>query len=609
MSSDPNHDNEAVIGSGYVRSYPKLYAARLPYEPIIERSRINPYRSAQTTMLRYVNKDDKIAVINEQLTRLQKIMLEDAFIADSTTRRCVVLFAKFLMGKRTKTTIDVIREFMTPEMQEQVVSNTLNSPEAHKARTFIDQTNRKVKFREKLEGAIIQCKIGGRSVLKVEEEKGIPTDLKLLNWGKLGKVYTDRKTWELLAVEYADRKKEEPLRAEEIIYFPWQDYNVVADSLYMGASAVLPIVDITRVIRAVLSQDLPEASEALWADAGVHKFPPNTTKTAMNEFVNNFRGGRWHATSTDVEIQTFDLRPKVGEMIQMVRELQMMIIENFGIPEYLISSKNVPNRAVADLAMNVWRESDLNHARSWLQGIIEPQWYDTLMILDQGEDFDIEKFKLKAKLEFEDITFETLKDRAETVIMLLQAGLMTLEKACKILDLEDVYEQILAQQKALERQRKEELEIMREEREAEQRASNNNSNNNNGNGDSRRFPPDEEEEEEEDEERAPTPRTRRTRQGSVMKLYDEEKQALINSLVQASKQGQQEQQKPVIPQENPKDKELQDLQIKLKEKEIAEANERIAKLQQENKNLKDQQETTKRIKEKLDSLKQPTNPQ
>ena len=52
------------------------------------------------------------------------MMLEDTFVADGTVRRAVTLFAKFLLGKRTKTVVDINREFMSPDMQEQAVADT-----------------------------------------------------------------------------------------------------------------------------------------------------------------------------------------------------------------------------------------------------------------------------------------------------------------------------------------------------------------------------------------------------------------------------------------------------------------------------------------------------
>jgi len=511
--------------------------------------------------------DKKVAVLNEVLSKVQKMMLEDVWVSDAIARRCITLFANFLLGKRTVTTVDVNREVLQPDLQEQIVAHAFNEAELNKFKMFVDRINRQTKFHDKLEGAVIQTQIGGRSVLKIETESvgaegGEPVDLKLLNWGKLGRVFADKNTWQLLGVEYADRAKDEPLRADEIIYFAWQDYNISPDSMYHGNSALLPVVDICETKRIILSEDLKEAAKVSTSDAGMVKFPPNTSRQAMDQFTKQFIGGQWHATSSDVTVETFDLRPKIQDMTNTVKEFDSMIITGLGLPEYVINSKNVPNRAVADVAMNVWREADLNHARTWLRGIIEPQWYDSLMLIHFGEDIDVGTFWAKCKLEFEDITYETLKDKAETVIMLMNAGLMTIEKACKILDLEDVLEQIQAQQKLMQQQQKRELEMMRLERENQQ---NNSSAPSNGQPDTGEED-DPEAETEDDNRRKPRIRAKQASDAEAMrKEFEKQKQELLEKLVKASEAKAQ----PVTIKNNNKEEEtaLQKRQIDIMERE------------------------------------------
>jgi len=257
----------------------------------------------------------------------------------------------------------------------------------------------------------------------------------------------------------------------------------------------------------------------------------------------------------------------------------------------------VPNRAVADLAMNAWRESDLNHARTWLQGIVEPQWYDSLMML-RYPDMDLERFWLKAKLEFEDITFETLKDRSEAIIPLYQAGLITIEKALKILDMEDVLEQIQAQQRILAAQRKEELEMMRmeQQRRAEQAQAAQNSRGSDG-------PVRKEEEEEEG------PPVRATRRASLSfpinavtkEELEKQKTEILEKLAKAAEQSS------IIAASNnntSKQKQYNELEAKLQERQ--------AKLDEEERKLRmktwqDTQEVLSKAKARLEVLEKNGN--
>lgn len=535
-------ETDSSNNNNNVYNFP-VFGARFPTTPTISRRGYNPYRTAARTDKFEWSEGKEVAVIPETLTKGQKIRLEDAFIIDQTIRRGVTLYAKFLLGKRTKTAIDINKEFMTEEIRNEALKTTFSQSEIDDLKTNIDKVNRQVNFRDKAEAAVIQALVGGRSALLVEKQGQMPMDLKVLNWGKLGKVYADPDDWKMIGVDYADRKREEgPLLAEEIIYFTWQDYHVSPDSLYHGSPHILPVLDMSETIRIITQEDLKESAKIGWADTGAIKFPPNTSEAKMREFVEKFAVGSWNATSQSVEIESHGLQPKLREMMEIIIQGRRIIQQGLGLPSAVMQFEEIQNRATAELALNGWRESDLNHARSWLQGILEPQWFDSLIQI-KYPDLDINNLWVKAKLEFEDVTFETLKDRAEAVIPLFQAGMIPLEKALKILDMEDVLEQMLAEQKKMEKQRAQELEMMKIEREERETTG--------GNG---KAVPKEEEEEEEEEE-PPKVRQRRASQEIEKQKYIEElKQAAISNAVARA-----EQQPPSPPKE--------DIQIKLKEAE------------------------------------------
>jgi len=460
---NPNNTNEdnTFVAPLFAR---RLSVSNYPRSSVLRPSNYGRYRHAQVTRLEALA-GTKVEVLKDPYTRLDKIKFQDAYTNDSMVRRCINLYVKFLLGKRTNTVIDINKEFTTPEMQEQVLSNTFNEAEINELKTWFDRINRRVKFHKKIQAAVTQAAVGGRSALFIETQQGgVPVELKITNWQKLGAIFVDKGTWQMLAVETGDRSKDDPFLADEIIYFSNLDYNIRPDSLYHGISDVEPVADMAETLRYAVSEDLKEAMRSAWAKSGMIKFPPNISKAKADELLAMFQPGIWNATSQDVKIETFDLDPKIQQMIDLIVEGQRYIYRGIGVPGGIVGFEDIQNRATMDLVLNGWRESDLNDRRTWLQDTLEPQWFDSLLKI-RYPDINLKDMKVKAKLEFEDVTFETLKDKSEALIPLYQAGVIPLEKMLKLLDMEDVLEEVLAKQRQLEKQRKDELEMMRLERE------------------------------------------------------------------------------------------------------------------------------------------------
>jgi hypothetical protein len=390
-----------------------------------------------------------------------KSRFEDSYRVDPIIRRGINLAAKFTLGKRTKVVVDMAEEFIDARFAEDDVDGMLTDDEVIQLKTRIEQVNWKVKFHEKLKAAVIQCKVYGRSALLIEkDENGFPIDLKVLNSRKLGTVYADPDTWELVAVEYEDREKTNPLRPDEIIYLTNQDFHVSPDSLYYGLSEIETIVHVSEANRLIDEEDLKEGNRGSWAHHGLIKFPPNVTDEEVEEFLANFYPGTWNGTSQDVVVETHNLNIAVTELVHERNENDKRILRGMGIPAFLIGFEDVTNRATTVAVLHAWRESELSDYRTWLQNLLEPQWFGMLagLILP---DKDWEKMKMKPRLEFEDITFDSLEEKVKSVMPLFQGGLISMHKALKMLDMEDEIEHIMETSEELDEIRKKEL-IVRE---------------------------------------------------------------------------------------------------------------------------------------------------
>ncbi len=479
-------------------NYP-LFANRIPtpsYEGILE----NQFKSASAgNMVTLNGKEIRIAMLTDPYNAYVKAQIEDSYRKNHVIQHGIHLYTALLLGKRTKTIVDVNREFMNLDVQKQTLANTFNDAEIDKTRTWCDRINRQVKFHQNLYSLALQSRLGGRAAMGVEtgtigEFKKVPIALKLLNWRKLGQVYADINTWEFLGVEYADKKTEAEARAAatttrrptsitvknnpnnnkptvredsiyqaaDLVYLPHADHHVTANSLYYGTSVIEPLLDISHANRIINEEDLKEAPRIAWTSNGRVIFPPNTPRPKIVKFMQEFRPG-WNGTTLDVDVKTDGLEVNIDGITNLRTLNNGELQQGLRLPSFVMGrDKDVPNRSVAEISMHVWRESELNYSRTWLQDYLETQWFDSLIQIRYPQ-LDINDMWIKAKLEFQDITFESLKDRVDALVPLVQNKWIPIEKALDIWDMSDVKDQVLAMQAQVEAEKQKEMQLRMEE--------------------------------------------------------------------------------------------------------------------------------------------------
>ncbi len=482
-------------------NYP-LFANRIPtpsYADILE----NQFKSASAgNMVTLNGKEIRIAMLTDPYNAYVKAQIEDSYRKNHVIQHGIHLYTALLLGKRTKTIVDVNREFMNLDVQKQTLTKTFNDEEIDKTRTWCDRINRQVKFHQNLYSLALQSRLGGRAAMGVEtgtvgEFKKVPVALKLLNWRKLGQVYADINTWEFLGVEYADKKTEAEARATatttrkttttitpiknnnnttnrptvredsiyqaaDLVYLPHADHHVTANSLYYGTSVIEPLLDISQANRIINEEDLKEAPRIAWTSNGRVIFPPNTPRAKIIKFMQEFRPG-WNGTTLDVDVKTDGLEVNIDGITNLRTLNNGELQQGLRLPSFVMGrDKDVPNRSVAEMSMHVWRESELNYSRTWLQDYLETQWFDSLIQI-RYPDLDINDMWIKAKLEFQDITFESLKDRVDALVPLVQNKWIPIEKALDIWDMPDVKEQVLAMQAQVEADKQKEMQLRMEE--------------------------------------------------------------------------------------------------------------------------------------------------
>jgi hypothetical protein len=348
----------------------------------------------------------------------------------------------------------------------------LSEQELRELFRMISDVNRRVKFHERVKAALTQAYVYGRAALLVEtDQQGVPTELKLLNSKKLETVYVDPQSWKMMAVDYSDRPKEEPLLAEEIIYFANQDFHISPDTLFYGLSRLETVVHVSETNQLLDEIDLKEGARSMWAGSGVIKFPPDTPDELVEEFVGGFYPGTWNATSQNVQIDTYTLRLDYISLAHVREQNDKRIIRALGVPSFLVGFENISNRATSEEVMISWHESELDAERTWLQDVLEPQYFDYLIGIrfpdllktknDPTRILTGEAQPVRVKLDFQNISFETIREKSEAIVPLYDRGLCTPEKALELLRWQDQTDAVLAEleRREMVKQRQQEMDF------------------------------------------------------------------------------------------------------------------------------------------------------
>ena len=125
------------------------------------------------------------------------------------------------------------------------------------------------------------------------------------------------------------------------------------------------------------------------------------------------------------------------------------------VPMFLIF-EDTANFATASQALQAWKVTTIDYYRTVLQGILEKYWYNPLIADHFGIDIsDVLTQKIKIKAEFEDIVFDTYKDKVDANVALVNSGVFTDEFALENLG----YDKFLQ----LKRELNQELEAQKEE--------------------------------------------------------------------------------------------------------------------------------------------------
>ena len=179
----------------------------------------------------------------------------------------------------------------------------------------------------------------------------------------------------------------------------------------------------------------------MWAGYGLLKVPPIRNVAEVQQFLDQFQPGKWTAISQDIIAEVHELGHDIQGLILERNENEKLILRCLNVPAAILGFENVQNYATLQEVLAAWKESVLEEERTWINSILEPQWFDTLLAKILNID-NLEELKWRMMLEFEDIALENLKDKVIAVLPLYEAGLIPPNKVLEFLGFDDIVDQV-----------------------------------------------------------------------------------------------------------------------------------------------------------------------
>jgi len=385
---------------------------------------------------------------------------------DPVVRSAINRKVSFVLGREFKTVLDTVDTFPNKTEYRAALNAIMSDQEYKNARRVVDRLNRKVNFQLALKAAVIQSKVYGRSALLIDgpltdpethEPIGIPKtgldedlirliDVKILNGKLLGQVRINENTWQVQAVLYntTQRGLNDPqnyIKADRMIYFTNLNYHISPQTIHYGYSDVEPIQHISETNRIMNEQDLKEINFTMWAGFGLIKVPGTRNVTDVEQFLANFKGGRWSVISQDVQVEVHQLTNDLKTLIQERRENEQLILRSLNVPAMILGFEDIQNYATAQQVLQAWKESVVEEERTHINLTIGAQWLNKAFAsaLNYEDPWELDA---RMKLAFEDVAFENLKDKALAYLPIYEAGLIPDEKLLEIFGLDDVIDQL-----------------------------------------------------------------------------------------------------------------------------------------------------------------------
>lgn len=415
------------------------------------------------------------------LSRQQLLQCADAYTNDSTLRTAINKHIDFILGDRTKFTVELneeLTEFATDEERDALQSE-LKSAEVDDLRTKTIRINKRVELHVHLVQLWISAFIFGRSLSNIIRfprndefpQFGEPRALLNLNTTRIVDVNVDTKTGDFKGYyyDYGIVDKNKVLIPSTALIPLWiDDANIYDNTMYSGTSPIWPLLNLVYTNQIINDEDLPEAAKTTWSKFAL--IYSGTSKQSVTARINDqLKAGTALVHNQEkMKSEVYDLGKDIRELTDVRAKNAQYMVQGTGLPIFFLF-EDVPNFATAGATLASYKVSTLLRYRTMLRGILEKYWYDPIL----ADHFnipleDVISLRIRVRAAFEDIIFDTFKERVDALAILFDKGIYDEEKVLKELDAEDVLERRRQLEDVEKQEMQEEIDKFKEQQAANQ---------------------------------------------------------------------------------------------------------------------------------------------
>lgn len=396
--------------------------------------------------------------IRSVLTRSQLLECADAYTNDGIMRRLVNILVMGIKGKRVGQVIKPNEELTIGLDDEELIklneSITKNDRVPDLQRNLI-RINARVSFNERLDTFLKSFFVFGRAILEIkrfptnggfdnttgQEGEGTfpiygePRALLPLNTIRITDVQIDQSTYDLKGITYDDGTSttKRVIKPINMIFGVNDDNNLYDNTNYSGVSPVWTCLSTSQSNIAINDEDIPEATRQVAQKFGfLYTGTNNPSHTA--QIREQLANSTWLIHNNEkLKPEVHDLARDLTELPE-VREFNSKYMTwSMMVPMFLLF-EDTANFATASQALQAWKVTTIEYYRTVIQGILEKYWYNPIIADHFGIQVeDVISQKVKIKAEFDDIIFDTYKDKVDAVSTLTNASIITDEMALELL--------------------------------------------------------------------------------------------------------------------------------------------------------------------------------
>ena len=311
------------------------------------------------------------------------IRFHESWREDGITSMAVEVLAQSILGDHFRTVIDVNDEFDTTDERKATLDALKNNPKLKSFKREIDIINKDTKATTNFKALFIQAAVFGSDAAIIERDPktSLPTALKILPAMSLGRRFVDKRSWQLIGLEYLDYKfPQSILKSEDLFYIALRNYHMSPGTYQYGYSLFEKIISLSETNRVINQRNLPETNFRLWSPMLLIKMPNNVNQSIMNKMQDDVANGAGNAivTNQQVNIDPVVINVSLQEMTTERSANNLEIIRQLQMPE-LLYNPDVMNRATSQELMEAWNVFVLQPYQNWLADIIQEQWIDPIL--------------------------------------------------------------------------------------------------------------------------------------------------------------------------------------------------------------------------------------